>query len=203
MQGPVRLKRGRMWLGISGLSCQRRLGLEPLTIAEGRRWIEDSLARELSRAQRAVSPLTLVLCQLAVRPLGANVLHQAFVNACKTYLRRYDYVGRVGEDKFILLLPDCDTDAGQQVLHRIFTHVCAATVLPASGRWGINVGMACFPFDGETLVELVQAAHSDLEQGYRSATVASLLETDHPFQEVESSAACPMIQDHSSLHPPQ
>ncbi|MER3422245.1 MAG: hypothetical protein C4293_02450 [Nitrospiraceae bacterium] len=189
MQDQMRQDMVQAWLGITEMSRQRRLGVAPLGIIEDPRWIEDSLARELSRAQRSVSPLTLVLCQLDARLSLTDVLRQVFIRACQTSLRRYDYAGRVAKDKFILLLPDCYADAGQGIVHRILAHIYAATVSLPSVRWRINIGIACFPFDGETLADLVQAAYGDLEQGYRSATVASLRGADNRLQEVESHAA--------------
>ncbi|HJU03685.1 MAG TPA: diguanylate cyclase [Nitrospiraceae bacterium] len=116
-----------------------------------------SLAKELSRAERFNSPLTLVRCQVHKGTSGKlrKQVSLALAHACEASLRGYDYACRVARDEFALLLPEADRCGAHAVMQRIADAVEHA--LGSCTGWTLNVGIACFPFDGENSDALMAA----------------------------------------------
>ena len=122
-----------------------------------RRQFQESLSRELSRAERFNSLFTLMRC----RPdngTSAKLREQVsivFAQACEISLRGYDYVSRLANDEFFIILPEADRYGAQAIIQRMITIVDGA-LEPCTG-WALKVGIACFPFDAETSDALLTA----------------------------------------------
>ncbi|RQD67094.1 MAG: GGDEF domain-containing protein [Tindallia sp. MSAO_Bac2] len=76
-------------------------------------------------------------------------------------IREYDYLGRYGGDEFIVLLPKLNLAESRLVADRLLEKV-SSTKDP---HFTISIGIAVFPEDGETVMELIQKADQGL---YRS-----------------------------------
>ncbi|MGH7233103.1 MAG: GGDEF domain-containing protein [Nitrospiraceae bacterium] len=130
---------------------------DALTTFYHRYLFQECLIRELSRAERFGSQLTLVRCHLVkgTSPKLRKRVSLAFGRACDASLRRYDYAGRLSNNEFAVLLPEADRFGAQAVVQRI-TEALEQALSPCTG-WALRVGMACFPFDGETVEALLTA----------------------------------------------
>jgi GGDEF domain-containing protein len=129
---------------------------------------QEYLTRELSRAERFGSPLTVVRCYLdkGTSPKLRTRISQAFDQACVSTLRGYDYASRLSSNEFALLLPEADRFGAEVVVQRI-TETVEKMLFPCAS-WALRVGIACFPFDGESVAALLTAstANEILYGGY-------------------------------------
>lgn len=82
-----------------------------------------------------------------------NLATTAFKN-----IRSVDYLGRYGGDEFIILLPNQSLKEGLRVAERFRAKV-AETQNP---HFTISIGAAAYPWDGETMTELLSTADKGL-----------------------------------------
>ncbi|MGM9486550.1 diguanylate cyclase [Ideonella sp. YS5] len=121
-----------------------------LTGAWNRRALMEIIEREVGRARRERSPLTLLLADIDHfkrindtfgHPAGDAVLRE-FVNRLTRAVRPYDAVGRYGGEEFVLVLPGMDAvrpDDGRrlQAVHAVI----AAEPMPQAGRVTCSFGV--------------------------------------------------------------
>ncbi|MBV8776707.1 MAG: diguanylate cyclase, partial [Alphaproteobacteria bacterium] len=98
--------------------------VDPLTKLANRRYFEQTLQRELSRAQRLHLPLSLAILDIDHfkqvndrwgHPIGDRVIHGVAQSLLKS-VRAYDCIARIGGEEFTVLLPGADLDAGKRVI---------------------------------------------------------------------------------------
>ena len=113
-----------------------------------------------------------VLCQIA----------HTLQNAC----RPTDRIGRVGGDEFAVLLPRVTMEQGDAVRFRLKTMLAQQGYRPAGSPTdvplGLSAGLAFFPEDGTTILELLRIADERLyedkrDSKRRTAVAATLAET--------------------------
>lgn len=84
------------------------------------------LTQELSRAERSQQPLAIIIADLDHfkrindtygHPVGDAVLREAAKRLRET-ARRYDHVGRIGGEEFLIVVPNCDLDALRECAER-------------------------------------------------------------------------------------
>lgn len=132
---------------------------DPLTGLYNRRFIDDHFDRELSRAERSGSVVSVVLFDVAGlgainerlgHPVGDSVLAST-AKKIRDSLRVVDAGCRFGGDEFLVLLPNTDLIHGIEVAERIRQRV-AKIRLPArvGGTVAMDYGIATFPLDGRT-----------------------------------------------------
>jgi len=101
--------------------------LDPVTDMYNRRYITDRLEAEIARCQRRGSPLTVLALDLNSfkqindehgHAVGDYVLRM-FGQHLRRSTRGSDVVARYGGDEFLAVLPDCDVEQIQYVLHRL------------------------------------------------------------------------------------
>ena len=101
--------------------------LDPLTGAGNRRYLGDELAREVSRAQRAGSRLTLAFLDLdhfkrfndTYGHAAGDALLEELVQAWLPVLRQSDLLARIGGEEFVVVLPEIAPDEARQVVERL------------------------------------------------------------------------------------
>jgi diguanylate cyclase (GGDEF)-like protein len=107
---------------------------DPLTGAFNRIGLAAQLARELARANRAGSPLTVAAIDLdsfkAINdryghPTGDHTLVN-LVAQLRRSLRPGDIIARIGGDEFVVLLPDTSPAAGAKIMARLRDESAAA-----------------------------------------------------------------------------
>lgn len=106
---------------------RRMAGTDPLTGLANRNTLFESLEREMNRARRTASPLTVVVADLddfksvndrLGHAAGDRALVDTSVAWCSGF-RVTDLVARVGGDEFIVLMPAATETDAEQVLERI------------------------------------------------------------------------------------
>ncbi|HTA52359.1 MAG TPA: GGDEF domain-containing protein [Candidatus Acidoferrum sp.] len=101
--------------------------LDPLTGLHNRRYAQERLLAEMSRAVRLKSTLTVLMLDLdELKKINDVHGHAAGDLALKTFgerlsraIRGSDLAVRIGGDEFVVLLPECDTQQVQLVLERL------------------------------------------------------------------------------------
>jgi diguanylate cyclase (GGDEF)-like protein len=101
--------------------------LDPLTGLHNRRYAQDRLVAEISRAQRLKSSLTVLMMDLDdLKQINDRWGHGTGDLALKKFgerlskaIRGSDLAVRIGGDEFVVLLPECDPKQVQLVLDRL------------------------------------------------------------------------------------
>lgn len=169
---------GPVWLVTTGTSAMtgmvvmvlvRRLRAlavtDPLTGLANRRAWEDALSRELGRATRHGTPLTIAMLDLdGLKKINDDLGHaagdQAITAAADSWqklMRSGDVLARLGGDEFGLILPACDSDDGHELLERI---------RGGAGGPRVSCGLACLE-PGDTPEDLTTRADLALNEAKR------------------------------------
>jgi diguanylate cyclase (GGDEF)-like protein len=145
---------------------------DPLTGLYNRRFLLDHLEREISRAERSQSVVSVVLIDLkgfkAVNdrfghPVGDSVLVRT-AKVIRQSLRAVDAGARWGGDEFVLVLPNTDLLSALAVAERVRRKVAAIGFPRGLFRIGMHYGSASYPADGKTVDFLVKVADLRLYQ---------------------------------------
>ncbi|HLJ79216.1 MAG TPA: diguanylate cyclase [Acidobacteriaceae bacterium] len=141
---------------------------DPLTGLANRRVLDETLPREIARAERLHESLSVVFADLDhFKSTNDRFGHQAGdeVLRCvaailRSELRSYALASRYGGDEFILLLPGTASDAALIVAERIREKVAASTVPECPGAITLSLGVATFQRNdsGEALVARADGA---------------------------------------------
>ena len=139
-----------------------------LTGLFNRRYFQQALERELSRADRGGSSLALLLLDIdhfkllndtyghaigdAVLKKIADVLHET--------LRKGDVLARYGGEEFVALLPQATYEGAQEFAQRVWKAVGTAKIHPRGRghRVTVSVGFALLPDDVDSAEALLEAA---------------------------------------------
>lgn len=125
----------------------------------------DFLGRELKRAQRSATPMTLMLIDFDNfksindtwgHPVGDRVIND-FVRIAMATLRDYDLLGRFGGDEFMILLPGTAQDEARVVADRIRSR-CASSTTKDLPSYSITIGMYCTTSGSESMETVVSCA---------------------------------------------
>ncbi len=122
---------------------------DPLTGVLNRRAILDSLNKELIRAKRRNTKLSIGLCDIDHFKLvndkyghqvGDDVLC-SFVKVMQNTLRPYDLLGRYGGEEFLLVMPDSTMSAEEGLYERLRAKIADHTMMTRSGEVSITVSI--------------------------------------------------------------
>jgi len=151
---------------------------DPLTGLFNRRYMEETLERELRRAERNHCPLSIVMLDLD-RFKGFNdtfghdtgdVVLAEFGRLLRSSMRSADVVCRYGGEEFVLILPEA---TAEDSLYRIEQLRLATAQLyvkhreQSIGAPSFSGGIAAFPTHGDKVEDLLRAADTAL---YRAKT---------------------------------
>ncbi|TAA26777.1 MULTISPECIES: sensor domain-containing diguanylate cyclase [Pseudoxanthomonas] len=164
-------------MALSNLQLQERLRIqsirEPLTGLFNRRYLEESLARELARCTRRGLPLALMMMDLdhfkrfndTHGHPGGDALLEGFGQLLLQLSREEDIACRYGGEEFTLILPEATPQAAAERAEQIRAAVETMRVrhlgkdLPAVT---VSIGLACFPQDGQEPELLLRSADQAL-----------------------------------------
>ncbi len=91
--------------------------------------------------------------------IGDKVLKQLALTAT-TSVRKTDIVGRYGGDEFIIILPQ----SGPSDAMKIGTEFKNAVAKSKNPHFTISIGIATYPWDGDTMTRLIESADKGLYQ---------------------------------------
>lgn len=157
---------------------------DPLTGLYNRRYLQDTLERELLRAQRTDQSLSLVLididhfkrCNDTFGHKAGDLVLQALAEMLTEQTRKQDIVYRYGGEEFLIVLPNTllnvareRTEEWRQTFQGIVVKMDENQINAT-----LSAGIACYPFDGDSVDVLLKVADDALykaKQGGRNRVV--------------------------------
>jgi diguanylate cyclase (GGDEF)-like protein len=151
---------------------------DPLTGLFNRRYMEETLERELARAERTGRPAAVVMLDLdhfkefndTFGHEAGDLLLREFGRLLRTGTRRSDLACRYGGEEFVLVFPDMTLDSARERMDRLR----AATrdlVVPVRGQAAATVtfsaGIAIYPEHGKDQADLLGASDRALYRAKR------------------------------------
>jgi len=144
---------------------------DPLTGLCNRRYLEENLVRELYRAERGKSPLSVVMLDLDnFKPFNDSFGHDAGDSLLRQLgqmlhenLRKSDIACRYGGDEFVLVLPDSSLADAERRAEQILTLVKELKILhndPPLDAITASAGVAGALEHHFTSSQILQAADS-------------------------------------------
>jgi diguanylate cyclase (GGDEF)-like protein len=123
--------------------------LDALTGLHNRRYFHETLAREVSRAQRYGRQLALVVFDLddfkaindRIGHLAGDAVLAEIAERIRGVVRAADIACRVGGDEFAVVLPESSMEDADQLYHRLRGAVSSRAVAQA-GRLNLSAGIA-------------------------------------------------------------
>jgi two-component system cell cycle response regulator len=140
---------------------------DPLVRIWNRRAIIELLGTELGRAKRLQTPLSVFFIDLDSFKLvndsyghavGDDVLRNTAEKISKT-VREYDHVGRYGGEEFLVVLPNCTTEAALEVAERVRQQIGGEpfVIAPIQVKTTASIGV-CQWHSGQDPLDLIQRA---------------------------------------------
>lgn len=150
---------------------QSGIFVDALTGLASRRYLTMFLQREFSRSQRAGKPLALAVFDVdefskLEGKLGSEAAGSTLADIgarMKSALRDYDLAARYADGRIVVVLPETDKQAAEDVVRRL--HGLATSVCADGQPVSVTVGLSTFPEHGTTADELINSAHHALNRG--------------------------------------
>ncbi len=154
---------------------ERLARVDSLTGLLNRRSMDEMLTSEIGRHSRYGGVFSLIILDLdsfkslndSYGHLAGDELLRQIGLIMKTTIREADQAFRYGGDEFAVLLPQTSMEAALKVAERIRQQTFARMEI-GSTPISISLGLACWPIDGVTPVDIMAAADRALYQAKRS-----------------------------------
>jgi diguanylate cyclase (GGDEF)-like protein len=142
---------------------------DPVTDLYNRRYLEETLPRELIRATREQYPLSVIMIDVdnfkqfndKFSHDAGDAMLRALAGQLKSHTRGQDIACRYGGDEFLVVLPGASMEVGCQRAERLREEVkrmeIDKTLVPLV-TVSLSMGVACFPEHGSTAASLIRAA---------------------------------------------
>ena len=164
---------------------------DPLTGLYNRRFLEETLDRELSRLERKNLPLSLIMIDVDnFKNFNDTFGHEAgdavlrdLGGVLQRYVRGSDIACRYGGEEFTVILPEADIDIGREraeMLRGAARELRLVHDGKSLGAVTLSLGVACFPGHGRRREHLLQAADAALYEAKnrgRDSVVVSNVKT--------------------------
>ncbi len=169
---------------------------DPQTGLFNRRYMEDSLDRELSRAERSAKVVVVAMLDIDHFKLlndtyghtAADSVLREWSNLLKANFRGSDIVCRYGGEEFVTILPDISVEQARQRLEKLRSDL-RRMVVREEGQTIENVtvsmGIAYYPVHGQTNQSLLQAADRALYRAKETGRDRIVVAADEPGGEDE------------------
>jgi diguanylate cyclase (GGDEF)-like protein len=173
---------------------------DPVTDLYNRRYLEETLPRELRRATREQQALSLIMIDVdhfkefndKFSHDAGDALLRSLARQLKSRTRGQDIACRYGGDEFLLVLPGASLEVGCQRAERLREEVKRMEIdqdLVSLVTVSLSLGVACFPEHGSTAAALIRAADLALYQAKsqgRDQVVAQALPQKPPPESIPS-----------------
>ncbi len=161
---------------------------DPLTGLFNRRYMEESLERELGRAKRKNTNLAIIMLDVDhFKRFNDTYGHDAgdiLLNHLGTFLkssiRKEDIACRYGGEEFLLIFPDMTKEqvfVKAQELNRNVQHMKIQTTMPIGGIT-ISIGVSFYPTHGHDIQTLVHVADMALYRAKKEGRNRVILGSD-------------------------
>jgi diguanylate cyclase (GGDEF)-like protein len=160
---------------------------DPITKLFNRRYMEETLIREVSRAQRNNQPLSVIMIDIDhFKEFNDSFGHEAgdlvllsLARFLSTRVRGSDVACRYGGEEFTLILPSATLDLARKRAEQIREGIQSIQVKYGGQTLGpitLSLGVAVFPdhgVTGEAILQLADAALYRAKQTGRNRVVVS------------------------------
>lgn len=169
-------------LALANLKLRESLRIQairdPLTGLFNRRYMEESLERELKRAQRKGVPIGIVMMDIdhfkhfndSFGHAAGDYLLRELGVFLKTLVRGEDIASRYGGEEFIVVLPETSPEETMQRAEQIrqdVKNLKLSEQFPKSEGVTLSLGVAVFPQHGTSVEELLKSVDVALYQAKR------------------------------------
>jgi diguanylate cyclase (GGDEF)-like protein len=170
-------------LALNNLKLQETLRAlatrDPVTNLYNRRYMEESLGRELYRVARRNMPLAVILLDIdRFKTFNDQYGHQSgdevlrsLAEFLSTHIRGEDIACRYGGEEFALILPEASLDVARQRAEQLREGVKALVVKGQGGQVlppiTLSLGISAYPVHAETPQALLRAADVALYRAKR------------------------------------
>jgi diguanylate cyclase (GGDEF)-like protein/putative nucleotidyltransferase with HDIG domain len=148
---------------------------DPLTGLPNTRYLFMQLTRELARAERLQSEISLMVMDLDnFKEINDNHGHHVgdralceIARVLRTTIRPYDICVRYAGDEFIVVMSGCGAEEAEQKREELQRTIDAVFFEARPGkrlRIGVSIGTAIFPHDGDSYEVLLATADSRMYQ---------------------------------------
>jgi diguanylate cyclase (GGDEF)-like protein len=141
---------------------------DPLTNLFNRRYLEETLERELSRAARENYPICLIMMDIdhfkrvndTYGHEAGDLVLKAISEALSEHSRRGDFACRFGGEEFVVVMPNMNLEtAYERAEHlRQSLNLLRVPYEYYSLSVTISMGIACYPENGQTRETILRAA---------------------------------------------
>jgi two-component system, cell cycle response regulator len=146
---------------------------DSLTGLANRRLFDESLQREVARAQRLSAPVSLLVLDVDhFKQVNDTYGHQTgdevlceVADALVSNTKNYDVAARYGGDEFVVLLPGCERDDAMRVAERVRNSIARAV---GEAPVTISAGIATVPDNASDAERLMAAADAALYEAKRT-----------------------------------
>ncbi len=147
---------------------------DPLTGLYNRRYLSETMEREIERARRENEPLSVMVSDIdhfkRINDTYGHTIGDRFLmeiaRLMKRHTRASDIVCRYGGEEFLLVLPGTDMDCAERRAEEL-RQMCAEITIPQDGqdlRVTLSFGVATFPMHGQAGEEIIIKADTALYQ---------------------------------------
>ena len=147
--------------------------VDPLTGLYNRRFMDETLEREVVRANRKRTPLAVIMIDIdhyksfndSYGHAAGDVVLRAAGELMKRHIRSSDVVCRYGGEEFLVVMPEAGVDIARErgeALRRAVQELDISHEGMALGEVTVSLGIAMFPQHGSSVAELVAAADAAL-----------------------------------------
>jgi diguanylate cyclase (GGDEF)-like protein len=170
-------------IGLSNIQLRETLRnqsfRDALTGLYNRRYLEETLEREMSRCSRKSTNLALLMIDIDhFKQFNDNFGHEAgdiviqsLATVLRDFVRKEDISCRYGGEEFIVIMPEVDLDAAlerAQILHEEVSHIHLRYGSAALTQITISIGLAVFPLHANHMRGLITASDEALYQAKNS-----------------------------------
>lgn len=156
-------------------SAARFADVDPVTWVHNRRYLMQSIDREIQRAGRYTRALSLVVLDIDDfaafnaafgQSMGDRLLRNVGLALAET-ISTPEVVARLKDDEFAVLLPETNRAAAVGITTRLLAGLSQVSAFATEDErepLTASVAIVCFPEDGNSARQLLQNALADLEQ---------------------------------------
>jgi diguanylate cyclase (GGDEF)-like protein/PAS domain S-box-containing protein len=163
-----RLQSQLIEIGILQSKIREQAIRDPLTNLFNRRYLEETLDRELARAAREEYPVCIIMMDLDHfkkvndtygHEAGDHVL-KALADILSEQSRRGDFACRFGGEEFVIVMPNINLNSAYERAEDLRESLNSLSVPygPHNLTITISMGIACYPINGETREAILRAA---------------------------------------------
>ena len=171
---------------------------DSLTGLANRRLFDESLEREVARARRLSSPLSLVVIDVDhFKQINDSIGHQAgdavlrqTAAAIVASTKAFDVAARYGGDEFVLLLPGCSASDARGAAERVCGAIVGGVTTAAVT---VSAGVATLPEHAHDAERLVAAADDALYEAKRDGRDQVVVASDE-FGRARSGEASGLLE---------